>query len=166
MAARRLSAGLLVCLASPPYPPAVTVAEPQAATLPAGWRRPRRWLVIGVGVLLLLSAVFALSLRSHSIHQRSAKALEHDLLTYVPKVPGARVMPETLRHWVTGQEGGSSDCEADATVQVATTMSADELANLLNDTTPILASVRTVRPGVVLVQDYTPLGSTTWDWDC
>lgn len=144
------------------------VAEPQpeAATLPSTRRRPRRWLVAGIVVLLLLSGVFALSLRSHSTHQRKVEALEQDLLTYVAKVPGARVMPETLRHWVTGQKGGSSDCEADATVQVATSLSADDLAKILNDTTPILASVRTVRPGVVLVQDYTPLGSTTWDWGC
>jgi hypothetical protein len=87
-------------------------------------------------------------------------------MTYLPKVPGVRVMPATLRHWVTGQEGGSSACEADATVQVATTMSADDLANRLNHTTPMVATARSVRPGVVLVQNYTPLGSSTWDWDC
>lgn len=129
-------------------------------------RRRRGWVVAVVIVLLAVAGLGSLSLRSHSIHQTKAKALERDLMTYLPKVPGVRIVPGTLRHRVTGQQGGSSDCEADATVQVATTMSADDLANLLNDTTPILASVRTVRPGVVLVQNYTPLGSVTWDWDC
>ncbi|MFN2538201.1 MAG: hypothetical protein ABR549_08620 [Mycobacteriales bacterium] len=144
----------------------MTVADVEALTTPAKTRRRRQWAIAAVLVLVVVGGVGALSLRSHAIHQRAARALERDLLTYLPKVPGVRVMPETLRHWVTGQEGGSSDCEADATVQVATSMSANDLANVLNDTTPILATTRTVRPGVVLVQNYTPLGSSTWDWDC
>jgi hypothetical protein len=133
----------------------MSVSDLAAGPMPPRARRRRRWVVAVVLLLLAVAGLTTLSLRSHSIHQRHARALERDLMTYLPKVPGVRVMPATSRHWVTGQEGGSSDCEADASVQVATTMSADDLANLLNDTTPVLATARSVRLGVVLVQNYT-----------
>ena len=130
-------------------------------------RPRRRWIGVTLLVLLLLiGGAASLSLRSHAIHQRHARELERDLMTYLPKVPGLRVVPGTLHHSVSGQSGGSSDCKADASVEVTSTMDPSDLSNFLNDTTPIFAKVKRVRPGLLLVSDSTPLGSVTWDWDC
>jgi hypothetical protein len=123
-------------------------------------------VVVLLVVLALTGAgLGTLSLRAHHRHQRVAEALQDDLLTQLPKIPGVRVLVSTAKHSVAGQEGGSSDCQATASVEVQTDLSPRELTDLLAHTT-ILGSAIKKRPGVLLVDNYSPLGSATLDWDC